>query len=265
MRVSSFTLASGHAASDVTLYHYPLSRSVRPLIALHEAEIPFHLRTIQLMKGEAYSDEFLKLNPNHAVPVLTLRLVKDGDSQEVVMFESAAILRFIADVLAPPRVRLAPSLARGDSPHVVAEFERLFAFATTTMDQVLTQFRVLHHLRGGAETELLQTWVDKWNDEIVPQLEAHFSARRDGYASPSGFTILDCVFLVNLIWAKRFARDGLVKPVGEATEAYRRRAAQRPSWRRAVADAALLEKDGSPSDRRRVALLAKARRGTGKF
>lgn len=75
---------------EVTLYHYPLTRSTRPLWLLHElgGKVKFTCKRVELMKGEAYSPEFVRMNPNHALPVL---LYKDDSGVEQALFESCAI------------------------------------------------------------------------------------------------------------------------------------------------------------------------------
>ena len=57
----------------------------------------FTCKRVELMKGEAYSAEFLRLNPNHALPVL---VYKDDSGAEQALFESCAIVEFLTDALA---------------------------------------------------------------------------------------------------------------------------------------------------------------------
>ena len=84
---------------EVTLYHYPLTRSTRPLWLLQElgGKVKFTCKRVELMKGEAYSPEFVRMNPNHALPVL---LYKDDSGVEQALFESCAIVEFLTDALA---------------------------------------------------------------------------------------------------------------------------------------------------------------------
>jgi len=90
----------------ITLYHTPQSRSTRPRWLLEELGVPYEVKKIDLAAGEQKRPEYLRLNPNGAVPTLV-----DGD---VVLFESAAICQYLADRY--PDKRLAPALgtpARG--------------------------------------------------------------------------------------------------------------------------------------------------------
>src|SRR5580765_1002689 len=90
----------------LTLYHSAQSRSVRPRWLLEEAGAPYALVRLSLQAGDHKKPEFLKINPNGAVPALV-----DGD---VALFESAAICQYLADRF--PEKRLAPPVgtpARG--------------------------------------------------------------------------------------------------------------------------------------------------------
>lgn len=83
----------------LTLYHSPQSRSIRPRWLLEELGVPYEVKPISLADGDQKKPDYLKLNPNGAVPTLV-----DGD---LVLWESAAICQYLADKfpdkhLAPP-------------------------------------------------------------------------------------------------------------------------------------------------------------------
>lgn len=72
------------------LYYHPVSTcSRRVLMAAHHLGTKLDLVLVDLTKGEQNSPEFLKLNPNHRVPVLE----HDG----FVLWESYAIMQYLAD------------------------------------------------------------------------------------------------------------------------------------------------------------------------
>jgi glutathione S-transferase len=72
------------------LHHHPFSQHARRVVALlEEAGLAYELRHVAMDKGEHMSPDFMAINPNHQVPVLT-----DG---ELRLFESNAILRYLAN------------------------------------------------------------------------------------------------------------------------------------------------------------------------
>jgi glutathione S-transferase len=55
----------------LTLYHAePLANSLKVLMALHEKELPFESRYVNLQKFEQNEPAFLAINPEGQVPVL---------------------------------------------------------------------------------------------------------------------------------------------------------------------------------------------------
>ena len=61
-------------------------------ILLEELELPYTVRAINLGKGEQKSPEFLAMNPNGRIPVIV-----DRDNDDYVVFESGAIMLYLAD------------------------------------------------------------------------------------------------------------------------------------------------------------------------
>ena len=73
------------------LYYHPRSTcSLRVLLAAQHLNITLDLTAVDLAKGEQNAPAFLKLNPNHHVPVLE----HDG----FVLWESYAIMQYLADM-----------------------------------------------------------------------------------------------------------------------------------------------------------------------
>jgi len=72
-------------------------------MAAHHLEAKVDLVLVDLFKGEQNSPEFLKLNPNHRVPVL--------DHDGFVLWESYAIMQYLADMT--PGQTLYPIAPRG--------------------------------------------------------------------------------------------------------------------------------------------------------
>jgi glutathione S-transferase len=228
--------------SSLTLYHYPLSRSLRVLWLINELQIPnVEVKTMKLMLGEGYSEEFLRLNPFHAVPVITF--IDNSSGEKIVMMESAAIVRFLASQYRN-KLDLIP-LENASLQHI-SEFEFFFQFIATTMDMVLWQFRVINDFRGRTKEEepLLQFYVNKWNTEILPVLDKHFSQPNREYISSMGkFTLLDVLMGQTLNWAVKYSHLKIIDPPSTSIKTYLKRITSRPAWKSSTADGHLFEKD----------------------
>jgi glutathione S-transferase len=90
------------------LYYHPLSscsRRVR-LVARHLG-LPLELVPVDLFRGEQNAPRFLKLNPNHQVPVL-----EDGN---YVLWESCAIMQYLAEVAQDGSLQPETAQERADS------------------------------------------------------------------------------------------------------------------------------------------------------
>ncbi|MHB8816166.1 MAG: glutathione S-transferase family protein [Steroidobacteraceae bacterium] len=89
------------------LYHHPYSFNARRAVmtALH-LNAPVELVFVDLQKGEQRQPQYLKLNPNHKVPVLE----DDG----FLLWESHAIMQYLADKTPRQTVYPAETRARAD-------------------------------------------------------------------------------------------------------------------------------------------------------
>ena len=73
------------------LYSDSSPNGFKASIALEELSLPYRLHHVRIDEGEHRQPDFLALNPHGRIPVLT-------DSETgVVLFESAAILLYLAD------------------------------------------------------------------------------------------------------------------------------------------------------------------------
>jgi len=64
-------------------------------IALEEMAIPYDAHTINILKGEQFTEKFLKINPNSKIPAI----IDPGANQgrDFAVFESGAILVYLAE------------------------------------------------------------------------------------------------------------------------------------------------------------------------
>jgi glutathione S-transferase len=71
------------------LFGFTTQNTMKVLYCLEELGVDYEFNFVNLFKGEQNSEEILKLNPFHKVPIL-----KHGDFS---MFESNAICRYICE------------------------------------------------------------------------------------------------------------------------------------------------------------------------
>lgn len=220
---------------DVTLFHFPATRSARVRWLLEELGMAHTVRTVDLFGGEGYSPEFLRLNPNHAVPVLQFQVSDTGE--RVTMLESAAMLLYIADAVhiltddehGGPR-KLAP--LPGPSAER-ADYLQQVQFALGWIDLALWVIRTNEHLlppelKAQSQADYYRA---KFRVEMAPQLEARLQDRE--YICGNQFSAADIALGHTLFWAAGY---GMLQehPI---LQKYLRGLMKRPAFKRAFSDA----------------------------
>jgi len=82
--------AAHHPGEFMRLYHHPLSLNARRVVMTAlQLGSPLDLVLVNLQAQEQLQPQYLKMNPNHRVPVL-----EDGD---FYLWESRAIMQYLAD------------------------------------------------------------------------------------------------------------------------------------------------------------------------
>jgi glutathione S-transferase len=89
------------------LYHHPLSSNARrAVMTAHHLGVDVELVLIDLSRGAQRAPSFVRMNPNAKVPVL-----EDGD---LVLWESHAIMQYLADITPGQTLYPADARARAD-------------------------------------------------------------------------------------------------------------------------------------------------------
>jgi glutathione S-transferase len=201
----------------LTLYHSPQSRSIRPRWLLEELGVPYEVKPISLADGDQKKPDYLKLNPNGAVPTLV-----DGD---LVLWESAAICQYLADKF--PEKRLAPPVGTPER----GKYYQWMHYAMCGIEPpAVTIF--LHSMRL-PEAERIPKLVD----DARQQLAAAITVVDDALAGRewilgSQFTAADVMVGSTLAWCQMMGSMGDKSP--NAT-AYLGRCTARPAFQRASA------------------------------
>ncbi len=88
------------AAPDITLFHAPMTRSIRPRWMLEEMGLAYTLERVSFDRGDVGGEEYRRINPLQKIPAM-----KDG---EVVMLESLAMVQYLASRYGPTPLAVAP-------------------------------------------------------------------------------------------------------------------------------------------------------------
>lgn len=163
-------------------------------IALEELNLPYTLRHVRIDEGENRQPDFLYLNPHGRIPVLV------DDSNGITLFESAAILLYLADTtgrLLPsaPKMRweaiqwlmfhaasVGPVIgqrvhfelfAADKNPEAIARYRRLTNEAFATMDSRLAA----HPYLAGDEYSIADIAQFGWT-HIARVIDFDFSAHK---------------------------------------------------------------------------------------
>ena len=105
------------------LHYYPGTAAMTPHILLEERGVPFELVLVDRAADAHKRPDYLKLNPNGLIPVLT-----DGD---FVLYETAAICLYLCDRY--PAAGLAPDLGSAER----AQFYKWLVWLTNTLQTAL--------------------------------------------------------------------------------------------------------------------------------
>ncbi|HJQ85395.1 MAG TPA: glutathione S-transferase family protein [Candidatus Binatia bacterium] len=200
------------------LYHSAQSRSVRPRWLLEEIGAPYELVRIDLAAGEAKRPEYLKVNPNGAVPTLV-----DGD---VTLFESAAICQYLADRF--PEKRLAPPVGTPAR----AFYYQWIHYAMSALEPPLVTIFVHTIMRPEAERN--PALVEEARPPLATALGVVDRALAGRpFILGETFTAADVMIGSTLAWARMM---GIIGADHAQLEPYVARLIARPAYQRAAND-----------------------------
>jgi glutathione S-transferase len=135
----------------IQLHYYPSTAAMIPHIVLEELAVPYERVLIDRTQGRHKSAEYLRLNPNGLIPVLT-----DG---ELVLYETAAIVLHLCDT--HPASGLAPAVGSRERAH----FYKWLMWMTNTLQSTLITYFYP------------ERWMNEGNAAGVAELKAHAQAK----------------------------------------------------------------------------------------
>lgn len=199
-------------ASGIVLWHVPLSRSMRILWLLHELDLPFSLRRMDLGRRDLQGAEYAAIHPVGRVPALRI----DGS----VIHESGAMIEYLCETRGPQLWRAPGAEGR------LAWLDWLH-FAETIAQHIanLTQSHLM--LRDPATRSLTVMKLETARLARTLRLVEATVSTQD-WLLRSGFSGVDCAVGWSVFSAGRFVR------LGPALQAYVDRCRARPAFERAL-------------------------------
>ena len=200
------------------LYYSAQSRAGRPRWLLEELGVPYELVRLDLQKQDQKKPEYLKLNPNGAVPTLV-----DGD---LALFESAAICQYLADKF--PDKHLAPPLGTPAR----AKYYQWIHYGMCTLEPPLVT--IFMHTMMRPEAQRNPALVEEARTQlkgVLTVLDQALAGRT--YIVGDEFTAADVIIASTLGWARMMGLIGNEQP---NLTTYLDKMMQRPAMQRAMAD-----------------------------
>jgi glutathione S-transferase len=202
-----------------TLYHAPMTRSIRVRWALEEMGLPYTLEQVDFSRGNIGGEAYRAINPLQKVPAF-----KDGDE---VILESTAILEYLVTRYGPTPLAVAPD------EDGYARYLEWLHFAEATMSMAVNLL-LAHTLLLPEEqrSERLAKWARAQADAQLSLIGSRGLAGGGEWLAAGRFTAADIsigYMLYLLKISKQF--DGAPDNV----KAYFDRLREREAWRRASA------------------------------
>ena len=81
------------SAKPIEVFYWPTPNGFKVTIMLEELGVPYKVSFVNILKGDQFKEEFLKISPNNRMPAI---IDPDGPGGEPIsVFESGAILQYL--------------------------------------------------------------------------------------------------------------------------------------------------------------------------
>ncbi len=184
---------------------------------LLELGLEYEFHAIGARTGETKTDDFMRLNPRHKIPVL-----RHGS---FVLTESAAIIQYLSETFTNPGLMAAP-----DNPESRAALNEWCYFIATELDAgslyVMRRHVGLEHIYGGAPkaVEAARNYFMENAEAMAPRIQ-----QSGQYLMGDRFSVADILLMTCLDWA---VTDRI--PLSDTLHKYRSRVAVRPAYQKAL-------------------------------
>ena len=78
------------------VHYWPTPNGKKVTILLEELGVAYRIVPVNIGAGDQFSDNFLRMNPNHRMPVL-VDTAPAGGGAPIAVFESGAIMQYVAE------------------------------------------------------------------------------------------------------------------------------------------------------------------------
>ena len=164
-----------------------------PHILLEEIGQPYERVLVDRAVGAHKSPEYLRLNPNGLIPLLT-----DGD---LVLYETAAIVLHLCDT--NPQAHLAPAVGSLERAH----FYKWLAWLTNTLQATLILYfypeRWMNEGNAGGVAEL-KAHAETKVGGLLDQLDSELARHRGPWFMGAEYTALDAYVFTVCRWTRNF-------------------------------------------------------------
>jgi GST-like protein len=106
----------------IDLHYWPTPNGKKVTILLEECGLPYNVVPCNIGKGDQFTDEFLRINPNNRMPALVDHEPAGGGAP-ISIFESGAIMLYIAEKTGECGHFRRLGDSRGDQSYAVRRFE----------------------------------------------------------------------------------------------------------------------------------------------
>ena len=78
----------------IDLYFFPSPNGLKVAIMLEECGLPYRIAPVNILRGEQFAPEYLRINPNNKIPAIVDHDLPGGP---LPVFESGAVLLYLAE------------------------------------------------------------------------------------------------------------------------------------------------------------------------
>jgi glutathione S-transferase len=181
------------------LHYYPSTASMVPHIVLEELGVPYRRVLVDRAVDAHKAPEYLKLNPNGLIPVLTQ---DDAPGAPLVLYETAAIVLHLCDT--HPAAALAPQVGTVERAH----FYKWLMWLTNTVQTALIvyfypeRWVAQGNAAGAAEVKAA---AEARIAGLLDQLDGELARHGQDWFMGATYSALDPYVFTLCRWTRNFA------------------------------------------------------------